>query len=226
MPVSTRVRFATGGLQPFVPAGVQPRLALETPAPALGLRYRVRDLDGGLMRELGGSPALRPPVPMVRTVLNAVSTFVVVLLAGLMVAATAPWLLGYRPVVVTSGSMEPTIQVADVVVTSPSNGHGLGEGAVISHDNDGVDRMHRIAAVTDDGYRTIGDANRTADSGIVTAAEVNGVGVVVVPFVGLPRIWLDHGQWVPLGLTLVLLVSALHMSRLRWVDPRPDPYRR
>ena len=45
--------------------------------------------------------------------------------------ATLPALFGYRPVVVTSGSMEPAIRTADVVVTAGTDGNDLNVGMVI-----------------------------------------------------------------------------------------------
>ncbi len=176
------------------------------------------------MRVLVGDPTVAPPLPVLRLIVNAIGTFVVVVVAGLLVAATVPRLFGYGSVVVVSGSMEPAIRVADVVVTSPSDGADLAAGAVINFDYGDETRLHRIAAVTGEGYRTSGDANRVADSGVVSPSQVRGVGIVVVPFIGLPVTWVAKGQWILLASTMVAFVGAMYVSRARWTEPA-DPWR-
>ena len=148
------------------------------------------------------------------------STFVVVLVVGLALLATAPIMFGYEPVAVVSGSMEPAIKMADVVLTAPSDRQGLDAGTVINFEQDGTTRLHRISEVTDQGYRTVGDANPTPDTPLVAPSQIRGVGTLVIPFVGLPRLWLAEGQWLRLALAVVTVVAALYMSRARWVDDR------
>ncbi len=204
---------------PFVPAGLSARPGVELSTSRLAVQYEARAVDGDRVRVLAGDPSITAPLPVFRLVVNAIATFVVIVVAGLVVVATAPRLFGYGSVVVVSGSMEPAIRVADVVVTSPSDGADLGEGAVINFDYGDETRLHRIEAVTPQGYRTSGDANRVADSELVTPSQVRGVGIVVVPFVGLPAMWAQDRQWGRLGATLVLLVAAMSVSRARWTEP-------
>ncbi|MCP4960601.1 MAG: signal peptidase I [Actinomycetia bacterium] len=186
------------------------------------MQYQVRDVDGDGFRALPGDPTVAPPLPVLRLMVSALAMFVLILVAGLVVAATAPRLIGYRSVVVASGSMEPAIRVADVVVTSPSDGVGLAEGAIINFEYGEGTRLHRIAAVTTQGYRTSGDANGVTDSDTVVPSDVRGVGIVVVPFVGLPARWVEEGRWLQLGATLVALVGALYLSRARWTEAAAD----
>lgn len=153
--------------------------------------------------------------------INVTSTFLLVLVAGLSLAALAPVVLGYKPVVVASGSMEPAIKVADVVLTTPSDGTGLDRGTVINYEYGDTTRLHRIVATTEDGYQTAGDANRSADGELVAPSDVRGVGAVVVPFVGLPAVWVERAQWLHVGLALAVLAAALYTSRARWVEPEP-----
>lgn len=182
------------------------------------VRYRLRSIDGAESRDLAADPTIVPSPPVARLIVNTMGTFALVLVAGLIIAAVAPRLFGYESVVVVSGSMEPGIRVADVVVTAPTDGTNLAEGSVINFDHEDGTRLHRISAVEPDGvYRTAGDANQTPDSGTVAPAEVRGVGVVVVPFVGLPATWLQRGEWLPLGLSIAALLAAAYVSRSSWV---------
>jgi signal peptidase len=156
---------------------------------------------------------------MMRLAINAVSTFIVVITFGLVLLATAPLLFGYGSVVVVSGSMEPSIQVGDVVLTTATDASHLGIGTVINVRTPASLRLHRITAVIADGYRTKGDANGSPDSDPVTPRQIAGVGFLLVPFVGLPRVWIDHGDWLRLATCLCVLILALHTSRRAWLQP-------
>lgn len=103
--------------------------------------------------------------------------------------------LGWRPAVITSGSMEPLIRPGDVVLTSPTS--EIEPGHVITYANparDGTLTTHRVLGVNPDGsLQTRGDANQSPDSTPVPAADVVGRGRLLVPLVGLPLHWLSSG---------------------------------
>lgn len=201
----------------FAPASTPSRPARAISRRRVPIGYWVRDHGHGV-RQLAGDPAATRGASPMKLVLNATSIFVVFLIAGLAAAATAPALAGYGSVVVTSGSMEPSIKVADVVLTTGTDGVGLDRGTVINYAQDGGTRLHRIAETIGDRYRTAGDANPSADSELVAPSQVRGVGAVVVPFVGAPRIWLSEGRWFQLGAAFVILAAAMYMSRTRWIE--------
>ena len=214
--------LAPDRVMPFLPAPVETFQQRGLSSREVDIQYQVRDVALASPRETDRDPMVVPGVPILRLVANTVATFVLVLAAGLVVAGAAPRLFGYESVVVVSGSMSPSIRMADVVVTSPSDGLDLAEGTVINFDLEGATRLHRIEAIAEDGYRTIGDANATADSELVAPSQIRGVGVVVVPFVGLPATWFERGEWVLLGFTILALAGAVYMSRARWADVRTD----
>jgi len=187
----------------------------------LRIRYLVHEISRNESRELAGDPTDIPPVPVLKLALNVVATFVLVLFAGLGLAVSAPMLVGYDPVVVVSGSMEPAIRVADVVLTRPSDGVDLASGTVINYDHEGATRLHRIESTTENGYRTAGDANLTSDSELVAPSQVRGVGAVVVPFVGMPALWVERGQWLYIIAAVVVVAAVLYSSRIRMTELRP-----
>jgi signal peptidase I len=216
-------RSMTHRVATFVPASLPAsdvRVAL--PAP-VAVRYQAAVVGQPGATALSWDPTALHDLPMMRLVTNVVATFALVLFGGLAVAATAPRLLGYESVVVTSGSMEPAVHKADVLVIAPSDGTDLREGAVINFDRDGERILHRIVSVTPDGYGTAGDANNIPDSELVLPTQVHGVGFVVVPFIGLPATWAAEGRWFLLALALAALIACLFMSRARWVDSSQDP---
>jgi signal peptidase I len=155
---------------------------------------------------------------MWRMAAHAAATFAVILALGLVCLATVPLLLGYRPVVITSGSMEPSIRTADVVVTSATDGQDLQVGTVINFDVGDSPTLHRIVGLTEEGYRTAGDANRDDDSTLVPPDAIDGVGTVVVPFVGYPSVWLSAGDWFRIVLILVASVFTVYFARPSWLE--------
>jgi signal peptidase len=134
--------------------------------------------------------------------------------------------VGWEPMVVTTGSMQPAINPGDIVLSAPPEDDvRLAAGTVITFEDPvrpGELITHRIDTVNPDGsYSTRGDANSSADSYEVTTDDLTGVGRLLVPAVGLPRVWMDEGRLVILiGWAVATALSvwgALH--RPRQVDP-------
>jgi signal peptidase I len=150
----------------------------------------------------------------------------------------APMAVGWTPTVVTSGSMEPSLSVGDVVHIDESvDFNRLGAGSVIAFDDPGLPGMrvtHRVTGVefAEDrvvGYRTKGDANSAADSTIVPVENVYGAGRLVVPYAGLPRVWVTDGMWIHLSTFLMLTIFAAVLAGdtiQQYVTGRPRRGRR
>ncbi len=136
-------------------------------------------------------------------------------------ATVVPLALGWRSVVLTSGSMAPVLGAGDVVLASPPPESGdeiLGAGSVIVFES-GPDRLvtHRVVDHTPGGdYVTKGDANERIDSSPVPAERVVGTARLIVPYVGRPSLWVAEGRFIELGLlSAVLGASAWAAMRLR-----------
>lgn len=152
-----------------------------------------------------------------------------VLVAALAAIALLPALLGWSATVVQSGSMRPHIDAGDVVVLSPLPAdRPVPVGGVVRFTSsagaqpDGVERpvLHRIVTDHEDGtYATAGDANADVDSTPLVRERITGQARLLVPFIGLPALWLDTGRFLALtlwaGSTAVALLSALATSAPR-----------
>jgi signal peptidase len=130
--------------------------------------------------------------------------------------------VGWKPMVVTTGSMQPAINPGDIVLSAPPEDDvRLDAGTVITFEDPnrpGELITHRIDEINPDGtYATRGDANSSADSYEVEPEELTGVGRLLVPAVGLPRVWMDDGRMVIVvgwALSTVLAIwGALHRPR-------------
>lgn len=128
------------------------------------------------------------------------------------------WLLmvmlatGWRPVVITSGSMNPTLSVGDVLLVEAHPDDLLGQRSVITFASPAGDglithRVHEVLPETQ-AYVTKGDANPTVDTDPVSPAQVTGVGRLVVPLLGLPVVWIGEGNLVALAATTILSIAA------------------
>jgi signal peptidase I len=152
------------------------------------------------------------------------------LVISLVIWSVLPLMAGWTPRVILSGSMEPRIHVGDIIVTRTVPAASLTKGQVITvKDPDHPDRTrtHRLVRRAADGTLvTKGDANPQADSSHISTADVLGLGVVRVPFVGRPAYWMAEHNWLALGATALFLgwclVTVLPGSRRSEDTPTDD----
>lgn len=154
-----------------------------------------------------------------------------VFLVALAACASVPMLFGLTGTVVQSGSMMPHIAVGDVVLSHPlapdaqtPMGHVVTFEAPPGSEVSGI-RLHRIVGTNPDGSLiTAGDANRDVDSAPLARTDIIAVGVLLVPWIGLPAFWLQHAQLVPfagwLALTLLAFLIEFLASRAETKERR------
>lgn len=152
--------------------------------------------------------------------LGVLSIFSLIVFLGLVIIILGAWAIGYRPVVVTSGSMEPTVRTGDIVITRPVDmDDKVGDQTVIDFDDPATAdrRLHRVIEVTPEGYRTKGDANEDADAQLVPQDHVHGAGFMLAPFVGYLPVWVQEGRWAAVGAAGLVLIALATMSRRAWM---------
>ncbi|MFW2382397.1 MAG: signal peptidase I [Acidimicrobiales bacterium] len=126
-----------------------------------------------------------------------------------------PLIVGWSPMVVSSGSMRPVLPEGSIVHvddTVPLDTLGVGSIITFTGVREHV-TTHRVVGVERDGdttigFRTKGDANPQADTMVVPVDEVVGVARMVVPFAGLPSHWFATSRWLTLGLFMIVMVCA------------------
>jgi signal peptidase len=133
-------------------------------------------------------------------------------------------LIGLRPLVIRSGSMEPTYRVGDVVLVATERAGDVRVGQVVTRFDapQAADSLtHRVREVSRNGDTvrvvTRGDAN---DSSEVWSAPVDRpVGVVVasVPWIGLPltEARSSVGGALVLGVLVLGVIGVLFRPRRR-----------
>ena len=118
--------------------------------------------------------------------------------------------------VVSSGSMIPTLNVGDIIVVRGTDPSTVTVGTIIifhSPYDYSTPIVHRVIAVDDQGgqefFETKGDNNAVADGWKVPSANLIGVYVAKLPYVGLLSLELRGPLgWILIAL-LVLLIIAM-----------------
>ena len=144
-----------------------------------------------------------------------------VFLLALAVCAVAPMVTGLSGSVVQSGSMMPHIKVGDLVLVralSPTAPTPLGRVITFPAPPGSLEpgiRLHRLVGTNPDGTLvTAGDANADADSAPLQRADIIAVACILVPGIGLPTFWVQHGQLLPLVAWLAVTLLALLIEYL------------
>ena len=87
-----------------------------------------------------------------------------------------PKLFGYNPLVVISGSMEPTLKVGGLLYYEEIDINDFKEKDILVYELKDHIISHRVVEHLDNGFITKGDANNSYDSSIVSDNQVLGRG--------------------------------------------------
>ena len=143
----------------------------------------------------------------------------VVGLAVLMAAALLPGAVGFTPLVVVSGSMEPTLHVGDIAVAKQVEPYSLQVGDVATYSSVSGLVTHRIVGIdmSPQGpfFLMKGDANLSADPRPIPADRVVAKVVYRIPRVGFLGSFTDS----MIG-RLFLIVAPVLVLVLMWLRGR------
>ncbi len=116
-----------------------------------------------------------------------------------------PLLARYHPLVVLSGSMEPTYKKGSVLYYKTETGKNLKEGDVITYTSENGNYIsHRIVGIENDTVTTKGDANKIADNYPIPFENIKGkVARISIPYIGY------YIQFVNNHLTVIIIVSVI-----------------
>jgi len=130
------------------------------------------------------------------------------LIVSLLLWVVIPMLvLGWKPMVVVSDSMNPLIRTGDVVMVDPEF-ESPGQGSVVAFKSEDDVMIHRIVSAERDGTLiSKGDSNLRPDSSPLTAEDVIGTGRLLVPYLGLIRVigWAWWGAVLAAGMMAALV---------------------
>jgi signal peptidase I len=134
-----------------------------------------------------------------------IGSFTVIL--GMTLLSNFDLLRGYRSFLVQSGSMEPSIMMGDVVITTKTRQYHQND-VVTFRDNDGRTVTHRVIGTDETNYSpmlvTKGDANQTKDRHQITTDQVLGKVSLVVPKLGFVIAF----SRTPVGFLILVIIPA------------------
>lgn len=131
------------------------------------------------------------------SIISKIVTVVLIVFALTIVALTSG-IFKYYFLTIGSGSMRDKIDVGDVVIVKKLKQNELNQiqvGNVLVFKMDNKVIVHRVIDIKKDkdgvlAFKTKGDANNEADNWYVSEKSVIGVTNHVIPFIGLPSVWL------------------------------------
>ena len=130
--------------------------------------------------------------------------------------------LNYNFYTILSGSMEPTINIKDLVVTHPKEKYEINDIVAFKHDN--AVTVHRIVNVEYDNngtefFTTKGDNNNTIDNEKITSSDIIGSYRFTIPLLGSFILFVSTNPlFVILFLIIIILIyyiSKLLINRIR-----------
>ena len=96
-----------------------------------------------------------------------------------------PSFWGYKPLVVISGSMEPTLKVGGLLYYEKININEFDRGDILVYQTKEHIISHRIVDEKDNNFITKGDSNNTIDSYKINNAQILGKGTNwSIPYLG------------------------------------------
>ena len=121
-----------------------------------------------------------------------------------------PNILGFKPFIVLSGSMESKISVGDLVFVKEVNPNELKVGDIIAfRDSEDIVTTHRIVDIDtkDNGlcFVTKGDANNANDDGIVYPSMVEGKYQTKIAKLGNAILFIQQ----PVGFVIMLMAISI-----------------
>ncbi len=131
--------------------------------------------------------------------------------------------------VVSSGSMIPTLNVGDIIVVRGTDPSTVTVGTIIifhSPYDYPTAIVHRVIAIDDTGgqefFETKGDNNAVADGWRVPSANLIGVYVMKIPYIGLLSLELRGPLgWILIGL-LVMLIIAMEYDESKKIQRKKE----
>ncbi len=140
-------------------------------------------------------------------------------------------LLDARPMVVTSGSMRPTINQGDALIVRPASSESIQVGDIITFQTFGKRNLttHRVLSIREISglpwYQTKGDSNNTPDQDLTPYGAVFGKVRMVLPRVGylLGFAATPSGALLIISLPLfIMLVQEVLLFRSKENQSRPE----
>ena len=161
---------------------------------------------------------------MGKKIWNFVTTLVLVLMLLVIAVIYVPKFLGFEPMIVLSGSMEPTYHVGSLLYVKDAEEEEIEVGDAITFyiDEDTL-VTHRVVSIDEEAgtYSTKGDANEVEDGNAIAFEDILGVPVFNIPKLGYLADKLSNTSGKIIYITIIVVVVILmYMADLIWPEEK------
>ncbi len=154
--------------------------------------------------------------------LENLATFFILLVGLFLILVVFSPKLGYKIVIIQSGSMEPVIKTGGMVLIKKSNTYNKGD--IITFIKNRKETItHRIVYSLKNNrgeitYKTKGDNNNTEDLGLVPKQNVLGKVLLTIPYIG----WGIQFLKTRTGATILIIIPAICFIILEIIKIRKE----
>ncbi len=140
---------------------------------------------------------------------------IIYILVGVYAIVSIPSVVGYRPLIVLSGSMEPTYPVGSVLYYKSVAKSEIKEKDVITFELNGTVITHRVNRIDGDNYYTKGDANPSEDSVPLSYDNIMGKTMNFnIPYIGYYIKFVNDNMYLLVVAVVVLLLEFVLSNQL------------
>lgn len=151
---------------------------------------------------------------LIKKIVHLLSSFCYVLII-IYALICIPYIFGYKPLVVLTGSMEPSFQVGSIIYYKHVNQNELKEGDIITFKMGNYVVSHRINKIENGLYETKGDANNTVDSKKITYNDIVGKDLNInIPYLGFYVKFFKDNMYL-LVIFAFILISDFILSNIK-----------
>lgn len=145
---------------------------------------------------------------------SVLSNIITIVLLVFIVAFIGLSVVGIKPYVVLSGSMEPTIHTGSVcLINQKAEYEDIMTNDVIAFKSASNQLVtHRVIQITDEGFETKGDNNDVSDGISTTKENFVGLNVITIPYLGYVSKFLQTRQGqiiVGAGIFILIILSFI-----------------
>ena len=137
-------------------------------------------------------------------------------------SSETPSFFGIKTYVVISGSMEPEIQIGDIVVAKNAKNENLNVGDIICFRQGQSVVTHRISQKNEEGddinYKTKGDNNNAEDTGTITKREIEGKVIKIIPKLGKVSLMLQN----KIAIVVIIVIFYIYLMHAHKINQKKD----
>jgi signal peptidase len=144
------------------------------------------------------------------------TTIIVYILIIAYVIVCVPILFGYKPLVVLTNSMEPTLKVGSITYYKKVEVNTLTTGDIITYKDENNNYVsHRIHNISKNKYQTIGDNNNELDPYTLKSKDIIGKNSnKCIPFIGYYIDFINKNRTLYIVIALIILITEFILSNI------------